>query len=907
MKKVALSFLLFASILTLLGFETPGKWIFETHHGAKGSGKIVSSIAHSGKNSFLLEKSNATGWVSIRSAKPIPVKANVKYALGGYFHTQNSNLQSMLFFRVTRSKDEIPKYDDKVDKSNGVFTQSVLVNALPGKWNRRVIHFQSNKDEKVYLHCVLFGNPASVYLDDITFAPANFKVPKLPFEKRFNFSYTPEQVIKHVSTRSNNSMKVKNSTLMLNGKKVLPVFYKQENRRPEQNRYEEFSAAKVPFAIATIFISQIYEQRGVILPGGKIDYARVDELLLRALRRNPNLNLIVEFVIIEPYPGWGDIYPNEVWQNKRREKAYTSWGNIQGYTKDIKRLVPLKNKDMRYSYMPSYSSKIFRDNISSYLTKIVQHISASPLGKAVAGYHIGGGHDHQFQYPKPDYSPAALKAWRKFCNNPKAKIPEMNRNGEFGTAFTSSPKGNLYWKFRESQVWLVKNTFAGAIKKASNKPVTVSTYLGAPENYMPHPKDMSNVDIIISITPYAFRKSGYPVGGTIPEASYALHNKIFLNELDLRCWNYVTDNEVRDHYISVSRTFPEWKNVHRKLAGMMIANNSAWWYYTMSHYFDDAKIMNDISKTVQIAQRVANMPKNPKFQPGLCIVRSHSNDIDAAAEFNISKDVKMYPLARSVFERSGVPFVTHYLDDVLKYPKLQNYSMYVFLHNTRISSKDKQAISKLLKNKNKILIFVYGTGLLNESGMDLSGMQKLVGMNVEIFPGNTRRTPLLTNHPLVKGAPPMVGMGELRYSIFALAGASKHIARGQQLSIKPDKKVEILAKYAEDLRPAIAMKRFNNYISVYCAAPWGISPELINQLAKLNNTFITSNPGQSIFTNSRFMSLHALKSVKNFNITLPPGTKKVIIPDTGKTLPIKNNQVTLNINCGSTYWLIFEQ
>ena len=55
------------------------------------------------------------------------------------------------------------------------------------------------------------------------------------------------------------------------------------------------------------------------------------------------------------------------------------------------------------------------------------------------------------------------------------------------------------------------------------------------------------------------------------------------------------------------------------------------------------------------------------------------------------------------------------------------------------------------------------------------------------------------------------------------------------------------------------------------------------------------------------MSLHALKSVKNFNITLPPGTKKVIIPDTGKTLPIKNNQVTLNINCGSTYWLIFEQ
>ena len=315
--------------LTLSGFETPGKWIFETHHGGKGSGEIVTSAARSGKNSFRLEKSNAVGWVSIRSVEPFSVKAGVKYAFGGWFHTQNSDLQSMLFFRVTRSKDEIPEYDDNVDKSNGVFSQSVLVNALPGEWKRRVIHFQSDKDEKVYLHCLLFGNPAHVLLDDITFAPANFKVSKLPFEKRFEFPFTAEQVIKHSAARQKNSMTVKNGTLLLNGKPVLPVFYKQENRRPEQNRYEEFSAAQVPFSVATVFISQVYEQRGVVLPGGRIDFARVDELLLRALRRNPDLNLIVEFVILEPYPGWADRYPDDVWQNEKGDKAYTSWGNIQ--------------------------------------------------------------------------------------------------------------------------------------------------------------------------------------------------------------------------------------------------------------------------------------------------------------------------------------------------------------------------------------------------------------------------------------------------------------------------------------------------------------------------------------------------------------------------------------------------
>ncbi len=892
--------------LALPAFETPGQWVLEKHHGATGRGAITPAAARSGKHSFKLEKHNASGWISIRSAAPVAVKAGVKYALGGWFRSENSDLQSILLFRVTRSKDEVPMYDT-IDRSNGIFTQSVLVNSPPGEWKRRVIHFQSQKDENVYLHCILYGNPAEVLLDDITFAPAEWNVERLPFEKRFEFPFTADETIKRVAARPENSMCVKNGRLHLNGKPVQPVFYKQENRRPEQNRYEEFSAAGVPFAVATIFITQIYEQRGVILPGGKIDFDRVDELLLRALRRNPDLNIIVEFVVIEPYPGWGDKYPGEVWQNEKGKKAYTTWGNIQGYTDDIKKLPPPKNKGLRYSYMPSYSSEIFRRDVSSYLDKIVRHIMSSPLGRAVAGFHLGGGHDHQFQYAKPDHSPAAMKSWRKFCNNAAAEIPQINRAGEYGNAFAADPQANRYWKFRENQAWAVKNSFAGAIKKAAAKPVTVSTYLGAPENYMPLPQAMSNVDIIVTITPYAFRKSSYPVGGSIPEESYALHNKIFLSEFDLRCWNYVTDNEVRDHYISVSRTFPEWKNVHRKLAGMLIAKNSAWWYYTMFHYFDDLRIMDDIARTVDVAAKVSALPANPDFRPGLCVVRSRSNDIDAAAEYSVSKDVKMYPLARSVFERSGVPFVTHYLEDVLTRPELQNYSMYLFLHNTRLSTAEKNAISSKLKNNGRILIWLYGTGALNESGNDMSGMKKMTGFDISILQGNVRRTPLFTAHEMVRDLPPMPGMGELRYGIFALAGKSPHMARGQEFAVVPGKDVEILARYAENSRPAIVMRKFDSWTSIYSSAPWGMTPELLNRLAQLNGTYRVAAAGQSIFMNDRFISLHALKSVKNFMITPPANTRRVIDAGSGKTLELKNGTFTVDISAGTTYWFILEQ
>lgn len=905
MKKNIFFFLIF-SLFSLSAFEVPGKWIIEKHNGCIGKGTIVNTDARSGKHSYKLQKDNALGWISIRSSKPIAVKAGVKYALGGWFQTQTSDLQSLLLFRVTRSKDEIPKYDT-IDRSNGIFTQSVLVNSPKGQWKRRVVHFQSNKNEKVYLHCILFGNPAEVLLDDITFAPAKFNIKRMPFEERFNYPFSTEQVYETLLKRPSNSMEVKNGKLYLNGKFVQPVFYKQENRRPEQNRYEEFYSSGVPFAIATIFITQIYEQRGVILPNGKIDFKRVDELLLRALRRNPNLNLIVEFVILEPYPGWGDKYPNEVWQNEKKEKAYTTWGNIQGYTKSIKKLAPPKHKEAKYCYMPSYSSEIFQQNISSYLDKIVKHINASPLGRSVAGFHLGGGHDHQFQYAKPDYSLAALKAWRKFCKNPNASIPKINRTQENGSAFVNNDNtSRLYWEFRENQAWKVKNTFATAIKKASKKSVTVSAYLGAPENYMPEPKAMSNIDIVITITPYAFRKSSYPIGGSIPEESYALHNKIFLSELDLRCWNYVTPDEVRDHYISVSRTFPEWKNVHRKLTGMLIAKNSAWWYYTMYHYFDDLRIMQDISKTVKIAQEVSALPENSNFKPGLCLVRSKSNDSDAAAEYSISKDVKMYPLARSVFERSGVPFVTHYLSDILRNKDLQNYSMYVFLHNTRLSIAEKNAISQKLKNKRRILVWLYGTGVLNERGLDIDGMRNLTSFELLLQQGNVRRTPIFTNHKLVEHLPPMPGMGELRYGIFSLLGKSPHMARGQEFLIKEDEGIECLARYVENSKPAIVMRNLGDWTSVYSSAPWGITPELLNRLAKLNNTYTVANPGQSIFMNSRFISIHCLKSEKNFTINLPKGTKKAIFADNGKNIAIQNSKIKINIIAGNTYWIILQ-
>jgi hypothetical protein len=153
----------------------------------------------------------------------------------------------------------------------------------------------------------------------------------------------------------------------------------------------------------------------------------------------------------------------------------------------------------------------------------------------------------------------------------------------------------------------------------------------------------------------------------------------------------------------------------------------------------------------------------------------------------------------------------------------------------------------------------------------------------------------------------MPGMGELHYGIFAVDGKSPHIARGQEFSVVPGKNTEILACYAENSRPAMAMRRFSSWISVYSGAPWGITPELLNRLARLNGTYTAAPAGQSIFMNDRFIVLHTLKSVNGFEITLPPGTTQAVLAETGTNIPVENHCISLDLTAGNTYWILLKK
>ena len=208
-------------------------WILKCHDGAEGKAEIVENGRH-GK-ALKLTKLNGEGFLQLVSREPIPFRAGRKMTLRGFYRSENSPLSTLLLFRLTPSSDDGRWVYDDIDRSFGFTSQSMLLNAAPGVWNKRVISRQSAVQENLYCNVLMVGNPAEVVLDDLELE--DFKKFRRPqpadLEKRTTFPYTEEQVYEILAKRKAPEARLEKRgskvVMLLNGEEVPPVLYKSES------------------------------------------------------------------------------------------------------------------------------------------------------------------------------------------------------------------------------------------------------------------------------------------------------------------------------------------------------------------------------------------------------------------------------------------------------------------------------------------------------------------------------------------------------------------------------------------------------------------------------------------------------------------------------------------------------
>lgn len=954
MKKIGLTILNIITLLLVYGFAqsdnngiistdnlnrivNPGfeknytdNWEQKNLWGGAGRAQLSTRIKRTGKNAIKLSKTNSFGYVQLSLKKTVRVLPGEIFTFRFWFNATNAQITSFLIPRIVtnNASPEIANAHSSLWVDFDYDSQSLMRNSpttKPDDWIKRIIFYENKttKSQDVYLQVMLYGNPFDVYVDDFEFVKGKLKGTKVPADPAYN--YTEEQALKILATRKEETAMVSGlngtTNFTVNGKPEWPIFYRALVRPGSVSDAEGFAAQGININNAVIYVLNGKD--------GKYDWPKYRAVIIDILRRNPNAKLLLELGM-DPDSIWLAAHPTEMWLKKNKQ--------------------PLAATEVC-----SYASPQWRQDGSENIKKLITDMKANGFWKIVVGANIVGGHDWQFwtkvigEYAA-DYSEVNLKAWHDYLSRKyislsilnqtwianyasfnEIPIPDPATDGENLPAIMPNGAVPDFRQFCEASAFELRETFAKVVKQEAGKNVFVGAYSMPMENQhlcflnMAGKKGKAN-DMIASMSFYPYRQPGF-ASGYHPEQSFGYHNTSFMQELDLRY--HISDIGWYDEQIlmwcSSQNNIIDWRNMHRKLVGISLAQNQGYWYYDMDKQFVDKEILKEVGKVKKITDHLLTK-KGVDFKPDVCLVKfgAESRNYGSSVDNAVGATVQWQYMQ---LETSGVPYDIHYLSDIMAESSLQKYRIFIFHNNSYLSEKEKEWINTNLKNNNRTIIWLYDNGYISDKGLSINVLSSLTGMTVKTTQEYKRSVAVISATDKiswgVKGylkVPKVQGMAEALCGIFSATGnaqlnpptmhkwgymASPGVSRYQKFWIAGGYDAA-LAKYRDDDKIAMAVKHFPSWTSIYIAAPNALAGEMMNNIAKSVGVYIAGAAGMGeLRMSGRFVSYHALKS-GNYIFNLPKGASNITDAETGSVLAQGVKNYTINGRAQTTYWYFID-
>jgi hypothetical protein len=895
--------LLAAALLSISGKAGQAAWQLHPRDGVRGY--LLP------ENSRII-RTNGVGTMDLVWSRTFAVRSNGNYILRLPYRTEDVSLANLLLLRYTLGTNDSPKLDLKNDGFAMWTGQSLMRNSPPGQWDTRFCTVHAEREGEITVHALLYGNPCTVQLgepvvEDYKTAPPTFK--------DYTDLFSEQQVNTALAKRPEGTAEIRQhhgrATLFINGKPVPAMIYKGVNATRSYGDYAGFAGQGIDMATVCVATGDTTghhqaDTEPVWLGKDQFAFERIDAALLRALRRNTNAQLILD-IRIEPYKAWGAEHPDEIIRNAKGERAYAPTDYVGNFTSDTNLVDPPKSGKWWY---PSWQSEIWRADLERVFGRIAEHVKASPYGRAVVGFFVTGNDDGQFVVHYHDQSEPTQRAFRawlekkygdlgqlnavwntSFTNFGQVKVPAQEWRSDI-THYAPGPTPD-FREFKERNPWEVRERLATVLKRTAGRPVVVMAY-AAP--YYHAFMDCPHLDAVGMQPDYAHRRNGFPIAFN-PVCADDVGNKLLFTELDLRsntgeAWPC---SEVIREWTSVTKTAEEWRRIHRKVAGISLANGYADWYYDMGQYFNDPEVHAEIGVVRRVRDRLLQA-KRSSFRPDVCVVATESDrPYLAHDEAVIPYDEVNFNPQWLALAASGVPYERHYLRDIMARKDLQNFKIYIFLQNGFLSDAERKFIREKLRTRQHRLVWVYNAGYLSNAGKSAEAMSDLIGLRVRTDEKPVRRTMEID----VPGVRPFCGGAEMYFTIF------NGTAPGVQPFWVDDPSVKPFARYAETGQAAAARKDFKTWTSIYIGAAQGLSDDLLNRIAREAGAYVAGPAEHQINLNGEFASLHALRT-GSYTLSLPPGRHRVLDADTGKILLMKGRDFTFPVQAQKTYWFLFQ-
>jgi len=897
---------------------------------ADGSKSTFSSTQ---ENIAHLQKTNYDGSATLQS-NPIAVSSKTQYKLSTQLNSKIMSAANVYF--------SISQFVAGSNNSSGILSSPIRpIYDTNGEWQDLTFYFTTaDKVNRVQINLVFAQAPIDIQVKEIQLKSIDLANYKPRYEPP-----TPETLMpladaeKVLSSRPRATAEVRKvgerPRLFVDGKETVPLFYKSPSAyKLQRAQFKDFANSGVNVYFIPYFLGRgVYQTQpiGGWISKDKVDFSELKEILWNVLRADPNGYIMLD-LYTDPYVDWGAEHPDDVVTNDKGQKAIVTahdlrWGGEP------------KKTDGSYAerYGQSYVSAQLRQDTSKVLLELDQYIKNSLPGKAVIGYYLDGGDDSQMFYwgdrtrQLTDYSKAGVAAWRnwlqvRYGNNTalqkawnkndvtfeSAEVPSAERR--LKSTFFLDPQTEQdiidYNRFHSEGTVDTRNIYAEALRKAHGTPIVIGGYYAGPTVGVPSQRatgyqlKSGQMDLLTSVTGYfATRLPGGPGKAHQAWNSLLLHNTIGVAEEDFRSWKTTiggsySNPETGYQFLARVESADESNALIRRDTGHMLADGQgAWWYDMDGGWFNDPSIMKAISESADAFKKDFADNAAPRADVAVFVDEYSFDCINHQNTWNyqnaISEQIRQ-------LNSSGVPYHL-YLQSDIGNPNLPQYKLYVFLDAYHVNADELQAIQKL-HSGGKTLCFMHAPGVMNKVLLDTpdaaSTISKITG--IQVADNNSQNL-------LLQPAPKSTfgGADLISYSTsgFTYGHNKTRTPFAAPTFAVTDPQATPIAIYQSDGKTAVAMRDFGDWKSVFYGGI-GIDAFFFNALAREANAWIATPPGNAVYGNQHFLTIHALyPGEKKIQLLTP---SKVTDLADGKVLSPNTQMLDVEMKLGETRWFYLQ-
>ncbi|MDD5598450.1 MAG: hypothetical protein PHV82_10935 [Victivallaceae bacterium] len=595
----------------------------------------------------------------------------------------------------------------------------------------------------------------------------------------------------------------------------------------------------------------------------------------------------------------------------------------------------------------TFASRIWERHYARTLVSLMEYIRNSRYRSRIIGYFITAGAYGQwmywFDFDKNkfvyDYSRPMTEYFRKYLrekyngNIEKLREKWNDREVTFQTAAIPSieqREGATGWCLKEydfSYFWDPRKSarvvdyyaalnevvadriiyLAEVVKKYTGNNALTGFFYGAIDccDYVEGGQSglkrilrSSAVDFMSQPTSYINRNPGNCPPLSSPLASLNLHNKLWINESDTRtCFSDARQRRTTGAPADIEGTLSLLK---RDFSQILIAGANGWWFEMRPGWYENSAILKLFKRMQAIGTTSLSFSRGSSSE--IAVVVSEDS------MFYCSRFLTKVPVEYQRYELNhlGAPCDVFEIGDIAA-ADMSRYKLVIFLNAYKIGGRERRIIHDRLKKDNKVILWLYGSGLINDSTLSPDNMHELVGMDFSVLPGQHKLEMTVNNkkHPVCSGLGGKNLPSNFNRPIVSdgLGATPARAKKTTPISVDPlvyvrSREVECLAKYDEVGKTSLALKRFPGWTSIY-AGTFFLEAKILRAIAEYAGVHIYSGNDDIIFCNQSFLMLHAAAAgVKYVSL---PSSRNIIDAFTGRQVAVEDKKFKLECGKGDTH------